>query len=164
MLPDYVVTWAARWRLPAAALAELDQLTNPEGVGLPLNAKWDQSEASAERAVMLEAPRKECALYRNNVGVLEDARGVPVRYGLANRTHAENELLKSGDLIGIRKQNVAVLYWAGVEFIGQFVSREMKKPGWRYTGTGREPAQLRWQYKINSMGGDAKFATGEGTL
>ena len=163
MLPGFI-EWAARWRLPAEALREFDQLCNPDGIGLPLNVKWDQSEASAERAVMLEAPRKDCTLYRNNVGVLEDSRGVPVRYGLANRTHEENELLKSGDLIGLRRCSVAALFFAGVPTVGQFVSREMKPPGWRYTGKGREPAQLRWQYKINSMGGDAKFATGEGTL
>jgi hypothetical protein len=159
-----IYEWAMRWRIPVQAIKELELMTNPEGIGLPLNPKWDQSEASAERAVMLEAPRKDCQLWRNNVGVLEDERGVPVRYGLANRTKEENELLKSHDLIGLRRTSVADLYRRGVPYVGQFVSREMKPPGWKYTGKGREEAQHRFGLKVISMGGDAAFATGEGTL
>jgi hypothetical protein len=48
--------------------------------------------------------------------------------------------------------------------IGQFVSREIKGSDWKFTGNERETAQLRWIELITGMGGDACFATDEGTL
>jgi len=49
----------------------------------------------------------------------------------------------------------------GIKPGGQFVSREVKRPGWRYTGTEREVAQLRWIEIVTALGGDAKFTTGD---
>jgi hypothetical protein len=48
--------------------------------------------------------------------------------------------------------------------IGQFMSREIKKEGWRYTGDEDEVAQLRWLELVVAYGGDACFTTGEGSL
>ena len=48
--------------------------------------------------------------------------------------------------------------------IGRFTSREIKAAGWAYRGTDREVAQLNWATLVNTLGGDACFATGEGTL
>jgi hypothetical protein len=48
--------------------------------------------------------------------------------------------------------------------IGQFVSREIKIPGWKFQNTEREQAQLKWAELIISLGGDACFTTGVGTL
>jgi hypothetical protein len=67
-------------------------------------------------------------------------------------------VFKSSDLIGIRPVS-----FGGCHF-GQFVARECKAPGWEYTGTLREKAQLNFLEFIASMGGDACFCTGEGTL
>lgn len=121
-----------------------------------------KSEAWAQSAVRLEASVKGVKLFRNNVGVLEDKTGRPVRYGLANDSASMNALLKSGDLIGVRPLLIRPEH-VGHTF-GQFVSREIKAPGWQFTGSGREAAQLAWCNLINSCGGDAAFATGPGTL
>lgn len=121
-----------------------------------------KSEAAVQVAVRLEAARKGVALWRNNVGVLLDRRGVPVRYGLANDSSAVNANFKSADLIGIRPVLITPAH-LGLT-IGQFVSREVKAEGWRYTGDEREVAQLRWAELVLSLGGDAAFCTGEGTL
>jgi hypothetical protein len=44
--------------------------------------------------------------------------------------------------------------------IGQFISREVKRPGWKYKGDLRERAQLKWMKIIVALGGDACFTTG----
>ena len=49
------------------------------------------SESALLREILLEAPKYDCRLMRNNVGVLEDERGNRIRYGLA---------VGSADLIG----------------------------------------------------------------
>lgn len=121
-----------------------------------------QSEAWAQSQVRLEASRAGCRLWRNNVGALLDARGVPVRYGLLNDSAALNRHVKSADLIGIKPVTIGLGHVGTV--LGQFLSREIKAPGWRYSGDGREQAQLAWCHLVTSLGGDAGFATGAGTL
>lgn len=101
-------------------------------------------------------------LYRNNVGVLLDARGVPVRFGLANDSAAVNEACKSADLIGIKR--VVITPDMVGQVVGVFLSREVKHEGWRFTGTQRELAQLRWIEIVTQFGGDAAFCTGPGTI
>lgn len=157
--------WALKWGVPFAALADLHEHLGLNGAGsIPEDMRGD-SEAAAQAAVRVEASQKGLRMWRNNVGALEDSRGVPVRYGLANDNSKLNKVLKSADLIGIRPLHVLPNHVppAGL-LIGQFVSREIKEPGWTYTGTEREQAQQRWALLVNSMGGDAKFATGAGTL
>lgn len=117
-----------------------------------------KSEAWAQSVVRLEASEKGVKLFRNNVGVLEDKTGRPVRYGLGNDSAQQNEIIKSADLIGIRGV-VITPEMIGHRF-GQFVSVECKSPGWQYTGAGRERAQMAWMNLINSMGGMAFFSTG----
>lgn len=121
-----------------------------------------QSEAAAQKEVQLEASRVGARLWRNNVGALKDARGVPVRYGLANETPGMNEVIKSSDLIGIKPVVIRPSHIGTV--FGQFLAREMKAPGWKYTGTGREEAQLAYLNFVAAKGGDAAFCTGVGTL
>lgn len=121
-----------------------------------------KSEAWASSMVRLEASSKGILLFRNNVGALQDKTGRLVRYGLANDSDKVNDVLKSGDLIGVRPVLIQPHHVGHT--LGQFVSREMKEPGWQYTGDEHEVAQLQWANLINSAGGDARFATGEGTL
>lgn len=154
--------WATRWGVPFAALTELrvellgleGQAGNEEHVG--------KSEAFVDSQVVQEATAKGVRLWRNNVGALKDDTGRVVRYGLANTSKAQNEIIKSGDRVGIRPVLITPAHVGST--IGQFVSREMKKPGWVYSGEGREEAQLNWALLVNSMGGDACFATGPGSL
>lgn len=151
--------WAAQWGIPPAALTDLRERMHA-GDEPPLISS--ASEAGVTSQVRLEASRKGCRLWRNNVGGMYDAMDRFIRYGLANESAAMNKVIKSADLIGIRP----VLITSGHvgQTIGQFVSREIKAGGWRYTGTERETAQLAWATLITSLGGDATFATGEGTL
>jgi len=140
--------WARKWGLSVECLRDLQitlgTYTPPLAPDAPGVGK---SEAWAQSALRIEASRKGVKLFRNNVGALADKTGRFVRYGLANDSAAQNATIKSGDLIGIRPDGI-------------FVSREMKSPGWQYTGTEREVAQLNWINLINSCGGDAAFATG----
>jgi hypothetical protein len=120
------------------------------------------SEARVQSLVRLEAPRFGVTLWRNNVGVLVDTTGRPVRYGLANDSRQLNAKLKSGDLIGWRTVTVTP-GMVGLK-LAVFVSRECKPEGWRFTGSPHERAQQAWIDIINAAGGDAAFATSEGTF
>ena len=157
-----VYQWAARHGVSLQALAELQAVFGMQGGhDLPPEVKGT-SEAAVQAAVRLEAARKGVRLFRNNVGALVDSRGVPVRYGLANDSKQLNEVMKSADLIGWRPLLIEPRHVGTV--VAQFVSREVKAVGWRYTGADREPAQLAWAQLVTAGGGDAAFCTGVGTL
>lgn len=121
-----------------------------------------QSEAAIQNLIRLEATQKGCRLWRNNVGAAYMHDGNFLRYGLANDSAKINAVLKSADLIGIRPVTITQEMVGSV--IGQFLSREIKASNWRYRGTDAEKAQLAWAELIVSMGGDAAFATKEGTI
>jgi hypothetical protein len=128
--------------------------------GLP--PLYEMSESAVLNIVRAEATRKGLRLWRNNVGACYTARGDFIRYGLANGSAAENSIVKSADLIGIRPIVITQQHIGYT--IGQFVSREIKAANWRYTGTEREAAQLRWAELILALGGDSGFTTAEGSL
>jgi hypothetical protein len=156
-------TWAARWNLPIECVRDLQLTLGIYTPPLPDDAPGvGKSEAWVQSVVRIEASRKGLHLFRNNVGALKDERGRMVRYGLANDTKQMNEALKSADLIGWRRVLIAPQHVGHI--FAQFTSREIKEPGWQYTGKDREAAQLAWANMVNSHGGDAAFATGEGTL
>ncbi len=155
--------WAARWGLSVECLRDLQATLGTYTPPLdPASPAAGKSEAWAQSMVRLEASRVGVTLWRNNVGALKDERGRLVRYGLANDSQALNEKIKSGDLIGWRSLIIEP-HHVGHRF-AQFVSREIKRPGWQYTGADREPAQAVWVNLVNAAGGDAAFATGEGSL
>lgn len=153
--------WAQRHGVSAEAMADLARVVAPPPVanGLPVHS---DSEAYAQSAIRLEAAQGGNYLFRNNVGVLKDDRGRPVRYGLANDTPELNKRLKSSDLIGFRRLTIGPEHVGTV--VAQFLARECKARGWRYTGTDREVAQAAWINLVLANGGDACFAAGEGTL
>lgn len=151
--------WAQRWGVPPLALHDLRDMLAPEHCIVPMPGK---SEAAVQAAVRLEASRKGIRLFRNQVGAMYDATGGFIRFGLANDTHGMNQKIKSGDLIGIRP--VAITHAHLGTTIGQFVSRECKHGDWTYKGDDHEIAQMAWAQLILALGGDAGFASGEGTL
>lgn len=149
--------WAAKWG--QQCVAELMQAVGCGDFAPPLAvADKPGSEARQQSLVRLAAPKVGFWLTRNNVGALQDKRGVPVRYGLANESPQQNEMLKSADLIGIRQ--VVVTHEMVGRVIGQFASVEMKHEGWTYNAhDSHEAAQFRWMNFVISKGGYATFAT-----
>jgi len=147
--------WANAWNIPAAA--RQDWYRRVGALDSPLEGNEGRSESNVSSRVRLAASAQGYPFWRNNVGALPDDRGIPVRYGLANDSKKANEIMKSGDLIACRPVLITPAHVGRV--IGQFTSAEVKKEDWRYTGTGREPAQLNWINRVNSLGGWAAFVT-----
>ena len=152
---DMIGRWAKRWSVPREAILDLQQML---GALTECKSLCVSNETATQAGIRLEASKKGARLWRNNVGAVTDERGRHIRYGLANDSKRMNREIKSSDLIGIKPVEI------GGRVIGQFVAREVKRPGWVYSGTDRERAQLRFLELIAAMGGDACFATGEGTL
>ena len=152
--------WAIKWGIPDQALADLrERMVGP--VDRPLE-KTGGSEAAVQAEIRLEGAKLGFPLYRNNVGVLMNEQGTPVRFGLANDSKAVNKAIKSSDLIGCKP--VLITSELVGHTIGQFVARETKARDWVYTGSEREQAQLKFLNIILALGGDASFANGRGTL
>lgn len=155
--------WAARWGIPPAALFDLRLHMGvtflPE---VSAAAGTQGSEVRQQSLVRIDAAQNGVWLTRNNVGALIDTRGVPVRYGLANESKEQNRQVKSADLIGIKPITIQQHHVGSV--IGQFVSREVKHAGWKFSGDEHEKAQLNWCNFVLAKGGDAAFTTGPGSF
>ena len=136
--------WKLRHNISDSALAELANLFRCGVVDL-VNMQDDESRVMA--AVRLSASAEGWTLMRNNVGAGKLSNGRFMRWGLSNESQKMNRSIKSSDLIGFKPN-------------GQFVARECKRPGWKFTGTPHELAQLAFITMINLNGGDAKFTTG----
>lgn len=159
--PVEIAAWARRHHVGLDALGELAAILGASALPPPTTST--DSEARVQSLVRLAAPSRGMMLFRNNVGVLTNERGVPVRYGLANDSKALNANLKSSDLIGWRTLTITP------EMVGkgvaQFVSIECKEASWRRrAGDEHEAAQERWLTLVNSHGGYGKFVTSAGDL
>ena len=83
-----------------------------------------------------------------------------MRYGLANDSAQLNEVIKSGDHIGLRPVLITEQHLGTT--LGQFVSIEAKHPSWQPgEDPKREKAQFAWAGLIRSKGGLAVFSRGE---
>ena len=158
MLPLELRQWALRHHVGADALADLAALLGDGS----LPSAGEGGESRVQSQVRLAAPAHGMRLWRNNVGVLRDANGRPVRYGLANDSKALNERLKSGDLIGWRRLLIGAHHVGTI--VAQFVSFECKAADWRYRGDTHEEAQQRWAALVAADGGVGRFVTGPGDL
>jgi hypothetical protein len=114
-----------------------------------------QSEAAVQARARLRASKQGNRLWRNNVGAGHVEGGAFLRWGLANDSAQINAVVKSADLIGIRKVLITPEHVGQV--IGQFWSVECKAVGWRYTGDAHELAQVNWATLVTSLGGHAEF-------
>ena len=155
-----LTAWAIRWAIPYAAVDDLRREMGLVNTDPPVVV--GRSESAVQSLVRLEASRLGARLFRNNVGAGYLDNASFIRWGLANDSERVNQKIKSSDLIGIRP-TVIEPHHVG-RTLGVFLSREIKEAGWQYSGTARERAQLRWLELIASLGGDAAFATGEGSL
>lgn len=152
---DTLDQWQRTWGVSEAAMQDLRMRLAPQPSEEPGNGK---SEAFSQSQIRLAAPRHQTILFRNNVGALMDARGVPVRYGLMNESKQMNERVKSGDLIGIERVQITPNHVG--QFFGRFISVECKHPGWRPgEDKVREKAQQEWIALVRTWGGRAVFAT-----
>lgn len=118
----------------------------------------EQTESYVQDVIQVNAPGLGCVLMRNNSGVLRDANGRPVRYGLGNQSKAHNDQIKSSDLIGFTKVQITP------EMVGQtlavFTAVEVKRPNWHHTpGDRRANAQLAFINWVKAAGGFAGFAS-----
>lgn len=115
-------------------------------------------EAGVQSAARLEVARHGDMLWRNNVGVLLDRRGVPVRFGLLNDSAAVNKEFKSSDLIGIRR--VLVTPDMVGKVVGLFWAVECKEEKWKWRGDEHEMAQAKFISLVNTYGGIGTFHNG----
>jgi len=153
--------WAIKWGVPYAATEDLKRRMGMVNTD-PAATVAGESEAAVQNRIRLEASRAGARVWRNNVGAMLTEDGSFVRYGLANDSQQMNARIKSSDLIGLKPVLITPEHIGQV--LGVFIAREVKPGGWRYTGTPRELAQLRFLELVASIGGDACFVTGEGTL
>jgi hypothetical protein len=152
--------WARRHGVTREAVQELREAF---GISTEIAVQSPPlSEAAVQAGIRLEASQAGCRLWRNNVGATYSEDGAFIRYGLCNESKAMNSKVKSSDLVGIRP--VLITQEHVGRTIGQFMAREVKRDGWKYTGTKRELAQKTFLELVVSLGGDATFATGKGTI
>ncbi|MDB4312083.1 hypothetical protein N9937_01505 [bacterium] len=147
--------WARRHGVSVSALQELRALFTEPNTDAPPALAAPRSEAANSTLVRLRASREGGRLWRNNVGAGKIDDGSFLRWGLANDSRELNAKVKSSDLIGLRPVLITTDMVGSV--IGQFVAREVKRSSWKYRGTDREQAQLKFLEIVAGMGGDACF-------
>lgn len=120
------------------------------------------NESELQQLIQIKAKEYDCHLMRNNSGALKDSKGRLVRFGLGNVSEKFNSISKSSDLIGIT--SIPILPHHVGQRLGVFTAFEIKAPGWKYTGTPREKAQLNFINLVIAQGGIASFISSESDL
>lgn len=158
-MPEITISsWALKHGISAAALRDLGDVLSSQSNAEPPAGE----ESQVVKLVRLEASKRGARLWRNNSGAGKLENGSFVRWGLCNESPGMNKVMKSADLIGIKPVIITPSHVGTV--IGQFLARECKHPGWKYSGTDRERAQLNFLTLIETLGGDAKFTNSEGSI
>ncbi len=142
-----LLQWAAKHRISPEALRDLCN------TAIYTETNAEQPEGAVSNAVRLGAARSGRLLWRNNRGAGKMASGSFVRYGLANDSKALGDAVKSADLIGI--EPVLITPEMIGQTIGQFLSVEVKREGWKFSGTLEEAAQVQWARIVEAKGGRA---------
>lgn len=160
---NIVHDWAHQWRIPPAALTDLQNRLVAKSTMACANTDKPLSEAGVQSRVRLEAAEKDVRLFRNNVGAGQLINGSFVRWGLANDSEAINKEIKSSDLVGWRKVLIEPAH-VGTH-IAKTVLRECKKEGWVYDPTNQhDVAQMNWAMMAAYDGCDVAIVTGVGSL
>lgn len=160
---NIIEEWAEMYGIPQEMIDELRAMMGHVLTAPPVAIATNRGETAVATDVRLEAAMVNCRLFRNNVGACQDKTGRWIRYGLCNESKAMNKVIKSHDFIGIipiliKPEHVGTI-------IGQFIARETKKPGWVFNPKEeRDVAQQAFGDLINSLGGDARFASGPGSF
>ena len=157
-----LLKWAIKWGVTIEAVEDLRREMGLVNTDPQPHGGDEESEGAVQTKIRLEASLKGARVWRNNVGGTYTPEGSFLRYGLANDSKPMNDRIKSSDLIGLRPLVITQEHVGGI--VGQFIAREVKATGWSYSGSPREKAQLAFLELVASLGGDAAFATGEGTL
>lgn len=144
--------WCERW--PEAAAELTAAILKPSDYSEPFH---NASETDVSNYARLRESERGGRLFRNNTGAGTLQNGSFIRWGLANDSQRLNEHIKSADLIGIRPIEINDSHIGST--IGQFLSFEAKRPGWKFSGNAHEMAQLRWGQLIISLGGIAIMGT-----
>lgn len=119
-------------------------------------------EAAAASYIRLDAAQQGIELFRNNVGVLPNQNGTPVRYGLCNESAAMNREIKSSDYIGI--QPVYITPEMVGTIVGVAIAIETKDTDWTFPEPSNKKeyercvAQSRFHDIVRKAGGRAGFA------
>lgn len=170
MTPAPLAAWAQRHNITPSALADLMVVMGAGEAAAPPVTAGPTKEGYVQSVVRLEAPKHGVWLSRCNTGAGKfvdekdpDAKPRFVRFGLANESKAQNDVIKCSDLIGVRRVHITP-EMVGSD-IGQFVAREVKHAGWIWgEDKDREIAQLAFISLVTSYGGDARFVTGPGSF
>lgn len=152
---NLLIDWAIDHGIDREALADLFKRMG--AFSEPPDVDATGSEAALQNKIRVAESKLGCRMFRNNRGVAFDKTGRPVRFGLGNDSPEANKVSKSSDLIGI--EPVEITQEMVGHTIGRFVSLEIKKPGWKYSGNSKEIAQMNWIAFINALGGRAAFVS-----
>lgn len=154
-IPYALQQWEATHDIPGAALSDLLAIMGVDvGSVAPASVA---TEAGLSKHRQGEVAKAGGILWRNNNGAAQDRTGRWIRYGLANTSAQLNRRVKSSDLIGITPVIITSDMVGGL--VGVFTAEEIKKPGWKYTGTEREVAQLAFINLVIQHGGIARFVS-----